>query len=182
MENDTAAPQGSFASRIGALDPQQADALPLSAATLDELAERIATTATVIGIGESTRFSRETFGVRDQLFHRLVRRHGFRALAIQDSAGVAARLDRYVQGGKGSAESALDGAWRPWRTAEMAATLEWIRAFNRDHPHDPGRIFGVKPVQAQPEDYDAVLDHVRESAPGGGGVPPGADPDRSPHG
>ncbi|MFJ9468927.1 erythromycin esterase family protein [Streptomyces caniferus] len=165
MKHDTAAPQDSFASRIGSSGPQRADALPLSPATLDELAERIATTAAVIGIGESTRFSRETFGVRDQLFRRLVRRYGFRALAIQDSAGVAARLDRYVQTGKGSAESALDGAWRPWRTAEMAATLEWIRAFNRDHPHDPVRIFGVKPVQAQPEDYDAVLAHVREAAP-----------------
>jgi erythromycin esterase len=47
----------------------------------------------------------------------------------------------------------------------MTATLEWIRAFNQDHPNDPLRIFGVKPVQAQPADYDAVLDHVRRSAP-----------------
>jgi erythromycin esterase len=54
---------------------------------------------------------------------------------------------------------------RRWRTAEMVATLEWIRVFNRNHPNDPIRIFGVKPAQAQPEDYDAVLDHVRESAP-----------------
>ncbi|WP_328391646.1 erythromycin esterase family protein [Streptomyces sp. NBC_00400] len=56
-------------------------------------------------------------------------------------------------------------AWRPWRTVEMAAAWEWIRAFNREHPNDPIRIFGVIPVQAQPEDYDAVLDHVRGSAP-----------------
>ncbi|MDT0452366.1 erythromycin esterase family protein [Streptomyces hesseae] len=140
-------------------------AAPLPDATLDELAERIAAGATVVGIGESTRFSRETFGVREQLFRRLVRHHGFRALAVQDSAGAAAGLDRYVHGGGGSAESVLDGAWRPWRTAEMAAALEWIRAFNQDHPHDPVRIFGVKPVQARSEDYDAVLDHVRESAP-----------------
>ncbi|MEU3353599.1 erythromycin esterase family protein [Streptomyces sp. NPDC037389] len=140
-------------------------AAPLSDATLDELAETIAADATVVGIGESTRFSRETFGVREQLFRRLVQHHGFRALAVQDGAGAAADLDGYVRTGEGSAESALDGAWRPWRTAEMAATLEWIRAFNKDHPHDPVRIFGVKPVQARSEDYDAVLDHIRESAP-----------------
>jgi len=167
METDTAAPQGSFPSTIGSPDPQHADAEagPLSDATLDDLAERLAAAATIVGIGESTRFSRETFGVRDQLLRRLVRHHGFRALAVQDSAGVAAGLDRYVRGGEGSAESALEEAWRPWRTAEMVATLEWIRAFNRDHPNDPVRIFGVKPAQARPEDYDAVLDHVRRSAP-----------------
>ncbi|MCL7497264.1 erythromycin esterase family protein [Streptomyces sp. MCA2] len=165
MKNDTAAPHGSFPSHTGSSDPQQADVGPLSDATLDELAEKIAAATTIVGIGESTRFSRETFGVRDQLFRRLVQRHGFRALAIQDSVSVAAGLDRYVQAGEGGAASALDGAWRPWRTVEMAAALEWIRAFNREHPNDPVRIFGVNPVQAQPEDYDAVLDHVRGSAP-----------------
>lgn len=154
MKNDTTAPRDSFPSAIG-----------LSDATLDDLAREIADAATIVGIGESTRFARETFDVRDQLFRRLVRHHGFRALAVQDGAGAAARLDAYVRGGEGSAESALDGAWRPWRTAEMAAALEWIRAFNEEHPDDPVRIFGVKPMQAQDADYDAVLEHVRESAP-----------------
>ncbi|QLE73253.1 erythromycin esterase family protein [Streptomyces rectiverticillatus] len=139
--------------------------LPLSDATLDELAGKLAADATIVGIGESTRFSRETFGTRDQLFRRLVRRHGFRVLAVQDSADVAAALDAYVRGGEGSAETALDDAWRPWRTAEMAAALEWIREFNRDHPHDPVRILGMKPPQAQPADYDAVMEYVRDSAP-----------------
>ncbi|GAA4502468.1 erythromycin esterase family protein [Actinoallomurus oryzae] len=138
---------------------------PLTDAELDELADKVAAEATVVGIGESTRFSRETFGVRDLLFRRLVERHGFRALALQDDVGVAARIDRYVRLGEGSAESALAEAWRPWRTAEMAAALLWIRAFNRDVPDDPVRIFGVKPLQARPADYDAVYDHVRRTAP-----------------
>ncbi|WP_336048462.1 erythromycin esterase family protein [Streptomyces sp. CA2R101] len=165
MRNDTAAFHGSFPAHAGSSGPQQADSGPLSAATLHELAEKIAAATTIVGIGESTRSSRETFEVRDQLFRRLVQDHGFRALAIHDSARIAAVLDRYVHAGEGDATSALANAWRPWRTAEMAAALEWIRAFNRDHPDAPVRIFGVKPVQAQPEDYDAVLDHVRGSAP-----------------
>ncbi|MFF2807867.1 erythromycin esterase family protein [Streptomyces sp. NPDC058000] len=165
MKNDTAAPRGTSPSDMGLSDPQNPDLGLLSDATLDELAEKLAVATTIVGIGESTRFSRETFGLRDRLFRRLVQHHGFRALAVQDSAGVAAGLDRYVRAGEASAESALDGAWRPWRTAEMVAALEWIRAFNQEHPNDPVRIFGVKPVQAQPEDYDAVLDHVRASAP-----------------
>jgi erythromycin esterase len=145
--------------------PQPADGRPLPDAAFDELADRIAVDTTVAGLGESTRFARETFDVRDQLFRRLVQRHGFRALALQDNAAVTARLDTYVTVGEGRAESALDGAWRPWRTAQMVATLEWIRAFNQKHPGDPVRIFGVKPAQARPADYDAVIEHVRRSAP-----------------
>ncbi|GGO25903.1 erythromycin esterase family protein [Microbispora bryophytorum] len=133
--------------------------------TLDDLADAIAAGAVVAGLGESTRFAHEIFKVRDRLFRRLVRRHGFRALAVQDDASVGATLDAYVTGGAGTARSALASAWRPWRTVEMAAALEWIRAFNQDHPDDPVRIFGIKPAQARPADYDAVLDHVRRAAP-----------------
>ncbi|MGK5728374.1 erythromycin esterase family protein [Streptomyces sp. URMC 124] len=143
----------------------------LTPASLDALAGKLARGAAIVGIGESTRFSRETFGVREELFRRLVRDHGFRALAVQDSAGVGDGLDAYVRGGEGeggaggSAEDALAGAWRPQRTVEMAAALEWIREFNQEHPDDPVRIFGVKPVQAQDADYDAVVEFVRASAP-----------------
>ncbi|MFF4341462.1 erythromycin esterase family protein [Kitasatospora sp. NPDC001540] len=165
MPNTTAAagqatgPDGDLSHR------HPADDLPLPGAALDEIAARLAAGAEVVGVGESTRFSRETFAVRDQLFRRLVREHGFRALALQDDPVAAAALDAYANGGPGSAAYALAGAWRPWRTAEMAAALEWVRAFNRDHPDDPVRIFGVRPARARPADYEAVLAFVRATAP-----------------
>ncbi len=137
---------------------------PLSETALDELADTIATGATIVGLGESTRFAHETFDVRDQLFRRLARTYGFRALALQDNATVGTTLDAYVTGGAGTAASALENAWRPWRTAEMAAALEWIRAYNLDHPDDLIRIFAVKPAQAVSADYDAILGHVRRTA------------------
>ncbi|MGW8328186.1 erythromycin esterase family protein [Streptomyces sp. NPDC055897] len=139
--------------------------VPLSDAALDELARKVADTATVVGIGGSARFSQEISGTQDRLTRRLVLHHGFRALAVQDGAGVGAELDRYVRGGEGTAADALAHAWRPQRTEETAAALEWIRAFNRDHPDNPVRIFGVKPAQARPEDYDAALDYVRTADP-----------------
>ncbi len=146
--------------------PRPASAAPLSDSVLDELAATIAAGTTVAGLGESTRFARETFIARDQLFRRLAREHGFRALVLQDHAVVAAALDRYVTTGEGTAGSALDNAFRPWQTVEMATALEWIREFNQDNPHDLIRIFAVKPAQPQPADYDAILDYVRQSAPG----------------
>lgn len=121
--------------------------------------------ATVIGLGESTRFSRQTYGVRERIFRVLVEEHGFRALAIQDGARSGERLDAYVRSGTGDPHSALAGAWRPWRTAETVATLEWIRAYNERHPGDQVRVFGVEPPTAEPADYDMVLDYVRDIAP-----------------
>ncbi|MEV0294555.1 erythromycin esterase family protein [Nocardia sp. NPDC050710] len=131
---------------------------------LDALIARLGA-ATVVGLGESTRFSRQTYGVRERIFRALVERHGFRVLAIQDSARSGDRLDTYVRTGAGTAEAALAEAWRPLRTAEMVATLAWIRAFNEQHPVDPIGILGVQPPHAEPTDYDAVLDYVRRAAP-----------------
>ncbi|WP_280451275.1 erythromycin esterase family protein [Nocardia cyriacigeorgica] len=133
-------------------------------ADLEPLIARLAE-ATVVGIGESTRFSRQTFGVRERIFRALVQQHGFRALAIQDGARSGDRLDAYVRTGQGDPAAALGGAWRPWRTADMVAALDWIRAFNEQHPDDPVTVFGIEPPAAEPADYDAVLDHVRAHAP-----------------
>ncbi|MBF6342663.1 erythromycin esterase family protein [Nocardia cyriacigeorgica] len=133
-------------------------------ADLEPLIARLAE-ATVVGIGESTRFSRQTFGVRERIFRTLVQQHGFRALAIQDGARSGDRLDAYVRTGQGDPTAALGGAWRPWRTVDMVAALDWIRAFNEQHPDDPVTVFGIEPPAAEPADYDAVLDHVREHVP-----------------
>lgn len=135
-----------------------------SGTDLEALIERLAA-ATVVGIGESTRFSRQTYGVRDRIFRTLVTKHGFRALAIQDSVPSGERLDAYVRTGLGDSRSVLAEAWRPWRTAETVATLEWIRVYNQVHPDDPVRVLGIKPVSAQLDDYDVALDYVRRTAP-----------------
>jgi erythromycin esterase len=131
---------------------------------LRKLTDRLAA-ATVVGIGESTRFSRQTYGVRDRIFRVLVTEHGFRALAIQDNARSGARLDAYVRTGAGDPHRALAGAWRPLRTRETAATLEWIRAYNLEHPDDPVGVLGVQPPAAEPAGYDEVLARMRRWAP-----------------
>ncbi|MEU4315455.1 erythromycin esterase family protein [Nocardia sp. NPDC024068] len=131
---------------------------------LRPLTDRLAT-ARVVGLGESTRFSRQTYGVRDRILRTLVTEHGFRALALQDSARSGARMDAYVRTGAGDPVGALAEAWRPLRTAETAATLEWIRHYNVAHPGDQVEVFGVQPPAAGPADYDAVLTYAAARAP-----------------
>lgn len=122
-------------------------------------------TATVVGLGESTRFSRQTYGIRDRILRTLVTEHGFRALAIQDSASSGSRLDAYVRAGSGDPHTALADAWRPLRTAETVATLEWLRAYNLEHPGDQVAVFGIQPTVAESGDYDDVLVYVHRWAP-----------------
>ncbi|MFI6870320.1 erythromycin esterase family protein [Nocardia sp. NPDC050406] len=138
------------------LTPTDADPGPLT----DSLAA-----ATVVGLGESTRFSVQTYGVAEGIFRGLVRRHGFRTLALQDGARSGDRMNRYVLGGDGTAEEALAGAWRPLRTRELADTLDWIRGFNAAHPDDPVQVFGVQAPHAEESDYDAVLSYAQAEAP-----------------
>lgn len=131
---------------------------------LVSLTDRIAP-ATVVGLGESTRFSSQTYGIRERIFRSLVREHGFRALAIQDSAASGARLDAYVRKGIGDPRSILAEAWRPWRTAEMVATLTWLRDYNEHNPDQQVAVFGIEQPSAEPSDYAAVLDYVGSDAP-----------------
>ncbi|WP_324192249.1 erythromycin esterase family protein [Nocardia puris] len=121
--------------------------------------------ARIVGIGESTRFSRQITGLRQRWTRDLIEHHGFRALGLQDSARAGARLDAYVRAGVGDPVSVLDGAWAPWRTTETAEALRWLREFNTRHPDDMVTVFGVEPPAAEPSDYDLVRDHVYAVAP-----------------
>jgi erythromycin esterase len=121
--------------------------------------------AVVVGLGESTRASRELFVTRLRIFRLLVERLGFRALAIQDNEVISARLDKYVRTAEGDPRRLLTEAWAPWRTEETVEALEWIRSHNARHPDDPVRILGVSPPTAQLFHYDAVAAYVRQVAP-----------------
>ncbi|MFE6861334.1 erythromycin esterase family protein [Nocardia sp. NPDC057668] len=139
-------------------------AQPLDAAALHTIADTLAT-ATVVGVGDATRFAHESFIARDLISRILFADHGFRGLVIQDSGDVADELDAFVRTGTGNGADALTNAWGPWRSMEMAAALEWIRDFNRSHADNPIRILSIRPPQAQSADYDAVLTAVQEYAP-----------------
>lgn len=140
------------------LDP----AAPLT--DLEPLASMIGDAA-VVGLGESTRASRELFALRLRIFRLLVEQLGFRALAMQDNQVLCARLDEYVRTGAGDPRRLLAEAWAPWRTEETVEALEWMRSFNVRHRGDPIRVFGVDPATAQLSHYDTVADYVGRVAP-----------------
>ena len=108
--------------------------------------DRIASEAQIVGLGEATHGSRELNDARLSLVKRLVERHGYRLIALEDSAARWRALAPYVAGESASPESALEWGWIGRRARR--ALLDWVRARNLAHPDDRVRIVGVDPQDA----------------------------------
>jgi erythromycin esterase len=104
--------------------------------------DRIIEGASIVGLGESTHGTREFFQAKDRILRHLVQRHGFRLFAIEANQLAAERINRYVQGGEGSARLVARAMFAVWNTEEVATLIDWIRAYNHVHPDDPVRFAG----------------------------------------
>ena len=62
-------------------------------------------------------------------------RSPFPLLKIENS------VDRYLQRGAGSANSAAE-LLGVWASTEVADMLAWLRTYNTNHPDDPVHLFG----------------------------------------
>lgn len=87
-------------------------------------------------IGEATHGTHEFYRVRAEITKRLIRDHGFAAVAIEGDWPDAYRAHRYVCGGQEDADAsdALEGFRRfptwMWRNADVLDFVGWLRSFN----------------------------------------------------
>jgi erythromycin esterase len=138
-------------------DDRSPGALPALADSMEDVV--------VAGIGMTTRAGHEVSVTAHRVLRTLIERKGFRALALLDDETVVAALDGYTRTGQGDPRELLGAAWVPWRNTETLAVLRWIREFNRAHPDDPVRLFGLTPEAAKPAHYTQVCDFVAAVAP-----------------
>lgn len=103
--------------------------------------DSLAAEAAVIGLGEASHGSRELNDVRLSLVERLVERHGFRLIALEDSASRWRTLEAYVAGRTATPAASLEWGWIGRRLRR--ALLDWVRQWNLAHPGDRVRIVGV---------------------------------------
>ncbi len=128
--------------RSTALDRVQApDSGGDSGADLQAVA-RIVGNARVVGLGESTHGTREFFQLKERLVRFLVRQHDFDLFAVEANQLAVERINRYVQGGPGTAPDVMRAMFRVWNTEEMRSLVEWLRAHNAEHPERPVRFIG----------------------------------------
>jgi erythromycin esterase-like protein len=122
------------------------DAIPFtidSPVSIDGAADRIVgslgDSVELLGIGEALHGSEEILLVRNRLFQRLVKAHGYSAVVIEVTSPQARAIDDYVLG----ARQAEDPAVQAWFGAGFGSLdanrelVEWIHDYNPDQAHAP---------------------------------------------
>ncbi|MFJ2901541.1 erythromycin esterase family protein [Streptomyces sp. NPDC087212] len=131
--------------------------------------DRVIGAAPVVGLGEATHGSHEFFALKDRVFRHLVEEKGFRTFALETSWSTGLRLDAYVVHGTGELRRIMrdefqrDYLW--WNNTDYLRLIEWMRAYNVDHPGDPVRFLGDDLAWTGPEVYDEVQTRVRAARP-----------------
>jgi erythromycin esterase len=128
---------------------------PIGSLTLAKFASSLANVS-VIGLGESTHGTKEYTTWRAEIISHLARSGGLAFVAMEAGWHDAKALDDYASHGVGSARAAvLQLDYWPWRTEEMVAFVERVRAHNVQFPSQPVRFIGVDVTY--PQETLAVL-------------------------
>jgi erythromycin esterase-like protein len=105
----------------------------------------------VVALGEATEGTSEFVRMKHRLVEFLVTQTGFRSIATDLNEDDARLIDNYAQG-KGGVNPVRDLSW-PWRTAEMAAMVDWMRKYNAGVPAaDCVHFYGID-FQGQRRDF-----------------------------
>ncbi|MGW5695299.1 erythromycin esterase family protein [Streptomyces asiaticus] len=132
--------------------------------------DRMIGDARVVGLGEATHSSHDFFALKARVLRHLVGEKGFRTFALEAPWSTGLRLNAYVLHGKGDLRDIMreefqrDYLW--WNNTDYLELLQWMRAYNVQHPDDPVRFMGDDIAWTGPEVYDEVADYVAATDPG----------------
>jgi len=102
----------------------QAEMKPLSAEYMPE-------NISILSIGEAAHGCKEMQELKLSVFKEMVEKRGFTAFALEADYGECAEINRYIQGGEGSAEEMVQKfAFPIYHTKEMAELISWMREWN----------------------------------------------------
>lgn len=106
----------------------QAEMKPLSA-------EYIPENISILSIGEAAHGCKEMQELKLSVFKEMVEKRGFTAFALEADYGECAEINRYIEGGEGSAEEMVQKfAFPIYHTKEMAELISWMREWNESAP------------------------------------------------
>ena len=100
-------------------------------------AEYIPENISILSIGEAAHGCKEMQELKLSVFKEMVEKRGFTAFALEADYGECAEINRYIQGGEGSAEEMVQKfAFPIYHTKEMAELISWMREWNASAPED----------------------------------------------
>ena len=100
-------------------------------------AEYIPENISILSIGEAAHGCKEMQELKLSVFKEMVEKRGFTAFALEADYGECAEINRYIQGGEGSAEEMVQKfAFPIYHTKEMAELISWMREWNASAPEE----------------------------------------------
>ena len=86
--------------------------------------------------------------MKAEVFKALVENNGCHTFIIEGDFGGALKVDRYINGGDGTAEEAVaEIGFAIYRTQEMADLVEWMRSYNESASNEKALHFYGMDVQ-----------------------------------
>jgi erythromycin esterase-like protein len=123
--------------------------------------------ARVVLLGEASHGTHDFYRVRAEITKRLIREHGFQAVAVEADWPDAYRVNRYVRGRSPDADAAdaLGGFARfpqwMWRNADVLDFVGWLREHNDGLPEPRQAGFYGLDLYSLHASIAAVLDYLR---------------------
>ena len=98
----------------------------------------------VVALGEATHGNREFQELKLEVFQTLVERYSVRAFVLEADTGGCEKVNRYINGGDGTVEEAVeDLVFTIYRTDQMAELISWMRTYNETAaPEGTLRFYG----------------------------------------
>lgn len=90
---------------------------------------RLVGTSHVVGLGENTHGSGETFRLKHRLVRYLTQNMGFDSFSIEGNMAASHRLNEYAQHGRGKLDTLIRNTF--WPYDELANLVKWMRHYNR---------------------------------------------------
>lgn len=86
----------------------------------------------IAGLGEATHGNKEFQELKLDVFKALVYNNGCRVFAIEGDFGGCAKVNEYIQGGKGTSKDAVSKiGFSIYRTKEMESLVQWMHDYNK---------------------------------------------------
>ncbi len=135
----------------------------------DELAvlDAVVSSAEIVGMGESAHLSNSYLRVRVRMTRYLIEEHGFRVVGLESPRTAAEEVDAYLRSCEGDpAGLARDNLHGIWQAPELVAFLQWLCAYNTDHPDDPVSLIGFDVTLGQAfSDAEDLVAFVETTSP-----------------
>ena len=123
-------------------------------------AEYIPENISILSIGEAAHGCKEMQELKLSVFKEMVEKRGFTAFALEADYGECAEINRFIQGGEGSAEEMVQKfAFPIYHTKEMAELISWMREWNDSAPEEKKVRFYGFDMQDPEGSYDFLKDY-----------------------